>query len=256
MKRLTVDWEAASVTEETDTGTVTHAFNTPEAFQAVSSVWLRCGWDTKYVYGFTWLGRPIIQLPEDLMCIQEVICAVRPDVIVETGIAHGGSLVFYAGICRLLERGRVIGIDVEIRPPNRLAIENHPLGSMITLIEGDSIHPDTVQRVKSLIRPDETVLVLLDALHTKDHVMEELRAYAPLVSIGSYIVAMDGIMALVAGGPRTSPDWVWNNPSEAAREFAAAQPGFSLQEPPRAFNEGLISERVTYWPRAFLRRTA
>src|SRR5262249_12697636 len=98
-----------------------HALGTPEAFAIVSEAWLRCGWDTKYVYSFTWMGRPVIQLPEDLMRIQEVICRVRPDVIIETGVAHGGSLVFYATLCKALDRGRVIGIDVDVRPHNRRA---------------------------------------------------------------------------------------------------------------------------------------
>ena len=128
-------------------------------------------------------------------------------------------------------RGRVIGIDIEIRPHNRRAIEAHEMKPLITLIEGSSIDPAVVASVRALIAPGETVLVLLDSNHTKAHVLAELEAYGPLVTPGSYIVATDGIMKEVAGAPRTEPDWNWNNPLDAAREFAAKHPEFSLEEP-------------------------
>ncbi|MEX0700806.1 MAG: CmcI family methyltransferase [Planctomycetales bacterium] len=227
---------------------------TPEAFRLLSRLWLRSGWDTKYVYGFTWLGRPIIQLPDDLIRLQEVIYRIRPDVIIETGIAHGGSLVFSASLCELIGRGRVIGVDVEIRPHNRQAIEEHPLARRIELIEGDSVAPAIVERVRSRVAPGDTVLVCLDSCHTKQHVLAELRAYGPLVSPGSYIIAMDGIMEEVAGAPRTEADWTWNNPKRAAAEFVRDNADFVVEEPPFPFNEGLIAERVTYWPGAFVKR--
>lgn len=239
---------------ENEAGRVCHDLGTPEAFQIISQVWLRCGWDNKYVYGFTWLGRPIIQLPEDMFRIQEVIYSVKPDVIIETGVAHGGSLVFYATLCKAWEKGRVIGIDVEIRPHNRTAIEAHPLFPFITLIEGSSVDPATITAVKAQVKPDEKVLVLLDACHSKDHVLAELNAYSPLVSKGSYIVAMDGIMEQVAGAPRTQPDWTWNNPKQAALEFVKEHPAFAIEEPAFLFNEGNVSERVTYWPSGFIKR--
>jgi cephalosporin hydroxylase len=225
-----------------------------EAFSILSRLWLRSGWDNKYVYSFSWLGRPIIQLPEDMIRIQEVICSVRPDVIVETGVAHGGSLVFYASLCKAMDRGRVIGIDVEIRPHNREAIEAHPLSSFITLIEGSSIDSVIVENVRSQIGQDEKVMVLLDSCHTKEHVLAELRAYSKLVSPDSYLVAMDGIMEGLVGAPRTEPDWSWNNPKQAALEFVASDSNFVIQEPTFAFNEGNITQRVTYWPSAFLKR--
>lgn len=227
---------------------------TLEAFRLLSGLWLRSGWDVKYVYGFTWMGRPIIQLPEDLVRIQEVIYSVQPDVIIETGVAHGGSMVFYASLCKAMERGRVIGIDIEIRPHNRAAIEAHPLFPLITLIEGSSIDPAMVGRVRNLVRPGERVLVLLDSCHTKRHVLAELEAYAPLVSVGSYIVATDGIMEQVVGGPRTQSDWTWNNPRQAAREFVSRNPSFAIAEPEFPFNEGLVTGRVTYWPGGFIKR--
>src|SRR3972149_530827 len=135
---INIDFKQGKVTIENDNSTEAFLIGAPEAFEAVSQAWLRCGWDTKYVYSFTWLGRPIIQLPEDMVRIQEVIFKVGPDVIIETGVAHGGSLVFYASLCKAVGRGRVVGIDVEIRPHNRKAIEAHELFEYIILGEGSS----------------------------------------------------------------------------------------------------------------------
>ncbi len=226
----------------------------PQAFALISEAWLRSGWDTKYVYGFSWLGRPIIQLPEDMIRIQEVIYDIQPDVIVETGVAHGGSLIFYASLCTAIGKGRVIGIDIEIRPHNRKEIEAHRLSPMINLVEGSSTDPVIVQSVKDQIGKKETVLVLLDSNHLKDHVLAELESYSSLVSPGSYIVACDGIMKQVVGGPRTEKDWSWNNPIAAIEEFISKHSEFENIEPAWPFNEGVVTERITYWPRAYLRR--
>src|SRR6185295_5578144 len=149
-----------------------------DGFRIVSDIWLRSGWDAKYVYSFSWLGRPIIQLPDDLLRIQEVIFNVKPDVIIETGVAHGGSLIFYATLCKAMDHGRVIGIDIEIRPHNRKAIEEHFLFPFITLIEGSSVDEKIVSSVQQQVKPDEKVLVLLDSNHTKQHVLDELNVYS------------------------------------------------------------------------------
>ncbi len=249
---ITIDGDKLTVCEDGERRD--YSLSTPEAFNILSRLWLRSGLDNKYLYSFTWLGRPVIQLPEDLIRIQEVINSIRPDVIVESGIAHGGSLIFYASLCKVIGRGRVIGIDIDIRSPNRTAIESHFLSSLITLVEGDSVDPAVVTQVKSLINETETVLVLLDSKHTKAHVLAELDAYAPLVSQGSYIVAMDGIMEKVAGAALTQPDWAWNNPRAAALEFVKHNPNFAVREPPLLFNESTVSERVTYWPDGFIKR--
>jgi cephalosporin hydroxylase len=233
-----------------------HALDTPEAFEAVSAAWLRCGWDVKYVYGFSWMGRPVIQLPEDMIRIQEIIWRLRPDVIVETGVAHGGSLVFYASLFAAMDHGRAIGIDIEIRPHNRAAIEAHPLAQYISLIEGGSTDPATVAAVHAAVAPGERALVILDANHSRAHVESELELYSPLVAPGSYIVACDGIMALLTGAPRSAPDWGWNNPLGAVDAFLARHAEFVLEEPAFPFNEGKVRQRVTYWPKAFLRRVA
>lgn len=229
-------------------------FASAEAFREVSKAWLRVGWDTKYVYGFTWLGRPIIQLPDDMIRLQEIIYRLKPDVIIETGIAHGGSLIYSASLCQLIGNGRVIGVDIEIRPHNRQAIETHPLSSFIKMFEGSSIDPGVVKTVRDEIRPGESTIILLDSCHTCDHVLAELEAYAPMVTPGSYIVAMDGIMKDMVGAPRTAPDWGTNNPQTAVDEFLKTHPEFVLEEPPIPFNEGLVTDRVTYWPNAYLKR--
>jgi cephalosporin hydroxylase len=256
-KRLLIDFDGGSVVaEDCVKGERTFPIGSPEAFEAISAAYLRAGWDNKYVYSFTWMGRPIIQLPDDAFRLQELIFDLKPDVIIETGVAHGGSAVFYASICKLLGRGRIIGVELELRPHNKTAIESHFLNSLITIVEGSSIAPETVAKVKAMIAPGEKVLVLLDSKHTKDHVAAELHAYAPLVSVGSYIVAMDGIMQHLAGAPRSSPDWATNNPAQAAREFASARSDFRLVDPPLPFNEGSITSRVTYSPDSFLNRIA
>jgi len=251
---ITIDMKNGEIILEKNDKRFSVPLESSEGFYAISQAWLRSGWDTKYVYSFTWLGRPVIQLPEDMLRIQEVIYQIKPDVIIETGVAHGGSLVFYASLCKAIGKGRVIGIDIEIRPHNRKALEEHELYGFITLVEGSSIEPKTVQTVKSMVEHGETVLVILDSNHTKEHVLAELRAYSPLVSMGSYIVACDGIMGHLPGAPRTNPDWNWNNPEEAVREFIRETPAFSIEEPIFLFNEGVVNERVTYWPNGFLRR--
>lgn len=225
-----------------------------EAFETISDIWVKVGWAQKYSYTFSWLGRPIIQLPEDMVRIQEVIFAVKPDVIVETGVAHGGSLIYYASLCALLGKGRVIGIDIEIRPQNRQAIEAHELVDRIALIEGSSTDPATVASVKARIAPGETVLVILDSCHTKEHVLNELNAYHALVTPGSYIVATDGSMKDFYDAPRGDPDWAWDNPVSAVAEFIKHRPEFQSVEPAWAFNESELNRRVTHWPQAFLKK--
>ena len=186
---------------------------------------------------------------------QEVIYRVRPDVIIETGVAHGGSLIYYASICKAMEKGRVIGIDIEIRPHNRKAIEAHELFPFITLIEGSSTSREIVRQVRSLIKPDETVLVILDSNHTKQHVADELDAYHDLVTAGSYIVATDGSMKDLYDVPRGQSDWEWNHPTAAAAEFVGKHENFVLEQPAWPFNESALSENITHWPGAWLRRT-
>jgi cephalosporin hydroxylase len=252
---IVIDEENDKVVVTRENKTMEYNIGTPEAFREISKVYLRSGWDTKYVYSFSWLGRPIIQLPDDMIRIQEVIYEVQPDVILEVGVAHGGSLIYSASLCHAMGKGRVVGLDIEIRRHNRQAIEEHRMFDYITLIEGDSIANETISEVENLINDGETVLIFLDGCHTKKHVLKELQAYSRFVSKGSYIVAMDGIMKDLVGTPRSDSDWDWNNPADAALEFVKENRDFVLKDPKIPFNEGDITERTpTYWPNSFIKR--
>jgi cephalosporin hydroxylase len=255
--KLTMDTDAGELVVDDHGGRQTFPLYSPAAFNILSRHWVTIGWTQKYTYTFTWLGRPVVQLPEDLIRIQEVVYRVRPDVIVETGVAHGGSLIYYASLCKAMDHGRVLGVDIEIRPHNRRAIEAHELSSFITLIEGSSIDPSVLDRVRSSIQPGERVLVLLDSCHTKAHVLAELREYGRLVSVGSYIIAADGVMEDVSATPFAPESWSWDNPKQAALQFAAENEAFEFDEPPLIFNESPLPRRATtYCPSAFLKRVA
>jgi cephalosporin hydroxylase len=252
--RLTIDTEAKKLFREEVDQRVELPLYSKEAFEMLSQIWLKVGWNEKYPYTFSWLGRPIIQLPEDMIRTQEVLFRVKPDVVIETGVAHGGSLIYYASLCKAMERGRVIGIDIEIRPHNRQAIEAHELSRLITLIEGSSTAPDVVQQAHSLVKPGETVLIILDSNHTKQHVAAELEAYSDLVTPGSYIVATDGSMKDLYDVPRGRPEWQEDHPTAAAAEFAASHPEFVLEQPAWPFNESDLTQNITHWPGAWLYR--
>jgi cephalosporin hydroxylase len=249
--KMTIDTEARTL--RVDEGAASPLYS-PEAFAALSDVWLKVGWAMRYSYGFSWLGRPVIQLPEDLVRMQEVLHRIRPDVVVETGVAHGGSLIFYASLFKAMDRGRVVGVDIEIRPPNRAAIEAHPLADRIALIEGDSAAPETVEKVRAMVRPGETVMVVLDSNHTRDHVARELEAYAALVSRDSYVVVTDGIMQDLTDVPGGQAGWREDNPQQAARDFLERHPEFVLDPPAPGFGESRVPTPLTYWPTAWLRR--
>ncbi len=220
-----------------------------------------CGWIGRFGYFtgrhvFSWFGRPLLQLPEDLIRLQEVVYEVRPDVILETGVFDGGSLLFHASLCEAMGRGRVIGIDIEIRAGVREALREHPLGHRITLLEGDSVSAPMVGQVRSLIRAEEKTFVILDSNHARAHVAAELEAYAPLVPVGSYLVAADGIMRDLFDVPSGEPGWAHDHPAAAAREFAARHPEFELRQPAWKVNTSPLTENVTYWPDGWLRRIA
>ena len=254
--KLIIDTDVGKLTCETEGEQHITGLYTREAFEMISRHWLKVGWDQKYSYTFSWMGRPVVQLPQDLMRIQEVIYRVKPDVVVETGVAHGGSLIFYASLCRAMGRGGVIGVDIEIRPHSRTALEAHELFPLITLIEGSSTAPEVVSQVRSLVKSGETVIVILDSDHSTRHVLDELEAYCSLVTPGSYIVATDGIMKDLHDVPRGKPNWLVDNPAQAASEFARKHPEFVLEEPAWPFNESELTESVTHWPGAWLRRRA
>jgi cephalosporin hydroxylase len=254
--RYSVDTDAGVIAVERDGRTERAPLYSTEGFELLSDLWLKVGWNQKHSYTFTWMGVPVVQLPEDLVRIQELIHRLRPDVIVECGVAHGGGTIFYASLLEAMGHGRVVGVDIEIRPHNRAAIESHPLARRITLIEGSSTDEAIVRRVDEAVAGEPNVLVLLDSNHLRDHVLAELEAYHHLVPVGSYIVAMDGIMRDLADVPNGDPTWAHDNPVAAAEAFAARHPEFVIEQPEWSFNESELRASITHSPQGFLRRVA
>lgn len=200
--------------------------------QALSRIWVREISPHKYPYNFTWMGRPIIQLPQDIMAMQEIIWKVKPDLIIETGIAHGGSLIFYASMLELIgEEGQILGIDVDVRQHNRVEIETHPMFKRITMIEGSSIDAKIVKQVYDFAQDKSRVLLVLDSNHTHDHVLQELELYSPLVTKDSYLVVFD---TLIEDMPEDFfPDRPWgrnNNPKTAVWEFLKTNKRFEIDK--------------------------
>ena len=220
---------------------------TEEGFKALSNLYTRSGWQQKISYEPTWLGIPIIQTPEDIVMMQELIWKVRPDVIVECGVAHGGAVVLYSSILELLGKGQVIGVDVEIRKYNRLALQSHPLSKRFTLIEASSVEHKTLDEVREHIRPNDRVMVTLDSNHTMAHVAKELAMYAPLVTPDSYLVVFDGVMEVLTDAPGGQPTWNKDNPWHAIEGFLEENDEFQIDP---YYNR----LRVTHAPGGFLKR--
>lgn len=248
-----------------------------EALRRSAAAFMLASTAPKYSYNFSWMGRPIIQYPQDMVAMQELVWAVRPDLIIETGVAHGGSLVLNASLLAMLEycdaaeqripldprrpARRVVGIDIDIRQHNREAIESHPLAARIDLVQGSSTDPSTVARVQALARGFSRVMVCLDSNHTHAHVLAELEAYGPLTSVGSYCCVFDTMIEDLPAD--TYPDRPWgpgDNPKTAVHSWLAG-----LEQRPRVGSDGLplrfhidrdIQDKllITVAPDGFLRR--
>ena len=235
--------------------------------QALSRIWVREVTPYKWAYNFSWLGRPIIQFPNDSCAMQELIWAIRPDIIIETGIAHGGSLVFSASMLALLDmcdavesgelmdpkasRRKVVGIDIDIRSHNRDAIESHPMASRIQMIQGSSVDPGIIEQARALASGFSRVLVCLDSNHTHEHVLAELQAYAPLVSKGSYCVVFDTLIEDMPTESFANRPWrPGNSPKSAVREFLLSHPEYEID---RDIQNKLL---ITVAPDGYLRRTS
>lgn len=226
-----------------------------EELKDLSKQWIEKSMEVQYVYNFSWMGRPIIQNPIDIVAMQELIWEIKPDLIVETGIAHGGSLIFSASmltlleICGEIERGEVLGIDIDIRAHNRAAIEAHPMSKKITMFQGSSIDNTMIQKVHEFAKRGKKILVCLDSNHTHEHVLAELNAYASLASVGSYCVVFDTVV-------EDLPDEIWddrpwgkgNNPKTAVWEFLKTNDDFKIDK--NIENKILI----TVAPDGFLKR--
>jgi cephalosporin hydroxylase len=192
--------------------------------------------EPKYSYNFCWLGRPIIQYPQDMVAMQELLWEVMPDLIIETGIAHGGSLIFYASILELIatctgHEGKVLGIDIDIRPHNRKAIEEHPMNKRISMIQGSSIAPEIVAQVVEEAKGSKRIMVCLDSNHTHEHALAELEAYAQLTSVGSYCVVFDTLIEDMGEGAYPERTWgVGNNPKTAVWEYLKTHSEFEINK--------------------------
>jgi cephalosporin hydroxylase len=186
---------------------------------------------SQYSYNFSWMGRPIIQYPQDMIAMQEIIWEVKPDLIIETGIAHGGSRVYYASLLELIGHGEILGIDIDIREHNRKAIEAHPMFKRIKMIEGSAVIRETVDKVKKHAEGKERILVSLDSNHTHEHVLQELNFYAPFVTPGSYMVVFDTIVEDMPNNYLPGRPWAQgNNPKTAVFEFLKNNKDFIIDE--------------------------
>jgi cephalosporin hydroxylase len=233
--------------------------------QDLSRIWLRDTLKHRYTYNFSWMGRPVIQYPQDIVAMQELIWTIRPDLVIETGIAHGGSLIFSASMlaqldmCDAIENNltldpklsarKVLGIDIDIRAHNKAAIEAHPMASRIHMIQGSSIAPDVIQQVKEFAKDYRRILVCLDSNHTHEHVLAELEAYAPLASVGSYCVVFDTVVEDLPAD--FFPDRPWgpgNNPKTAVWQYLETHPEFEIDT---AIQDKL---QITVAPDGFLKR--
>lgn len=223
------------------------ALYSEEGVELLTALRLKQMAEFKTMYEPTWLGLRTIQVPNDIVAMHELIWRVRPQVIIEIGVAHGGSLVMYAGLCRQMGQGRVLGIDVEIRAENRRNIENHEFASFIELYEGSSIERDTFDHAKEFCRGATETIVILDSNHSSSHVLREIELYSGLVSESGYLVVMDGGQAFVSDIPRGKPSWREDNPLIAIRQFLATNSEFETDPHFTRFG-------VTSCPDGFLRR--
>jgi cephalosporin hydroxylase len=240
-------------------------FSKDESFKELSRKWLEESMRKSYVYNFSWLGRPIIQNPIDVVAMQEIIWEVKPDLIIETGIAHGGSLVFSASMLAMLDycdaiqqksvldvskpARKVLGIDIDIRAHNKAAIEAHPMSNRIEMIQGSSIASEVIDQVKARAKGFERILICLDSNHTHDHVLAELEAYAPLTSVGSYCVVFDTFVEDVPADVFSNRPWhPGNNPKTAVWEYLKSHPEFEID---KSIQDKLL---ITVAPDGYLKR--
>ena len=229
-------------------------------FAELSKEWFEQSIKAEYSYNFEWLGRPLIQYPTDLVGMQEVFFKTKPDLVIETGIAHGGSLIFSASMMALMDicdgvsemesARHVIGVDIDIRPHNRRAIEEHPLFSRITLLEGSSVDQSLFSELSDIAKNYKRIMVILDSNHTHDHVLEELRMYSELVSVGNYCIVMDTVIETSPIAALADRPWtVGNNPMTAVKQFLAEGSNFAVDK------EIEYKLSVTVAPNGWLRRT-
>jgi len=210
--------------------------------------WFKTAFEYEYLYHFTWLGRPIIQFPQDMITIQEIIWDIKPDLIIETGIAHGGSIIFSASLLELIGKGEVLAIDIDIRKHNKIEIEKHSMFKRITMLEGSSIDTNISKKVLEIAKDKKKIMLLLDSNHTHDHVLKELELYSPLISKGSYIVVFDTMIEDMPKGFIKNRPWdKGNNPKTAVHDFLKKNNRFKID---KTFEQKLL---ITSAPSGYLK---
>lgn len=202
-----------------------------DSLKKAASDFMRESTDPLYSYNFSWMGRPIIQYPQDMIAMQELIWEIKPDLIIETGIAHGGSLIYYASLMELIGDGEILGIDIDIRAHNKKAIEEHPMFKRISMIEGSAISEEIIAQVKEAAKGKKRILVSLDSNHTHEHVLKELELYSPFVTKDSYLVVFDTIVEDLPKGMYADRPWdVGDNPKTAVFEFLKTNDSFEIDK--------------------------
>lgn len=242
------------------------SYSKDSQWRGLTDAWLLKAFEKKYMYNFEWLGRPIIQTPVDMVAIQELIWQIKPDLIIETGIAHGGSLIMSASMLALLDmcdaidsglsldpiktQRKVVGIDIDIRDHNRRAIEAHPMASRIQMLQGSSVSSEVIEQVRQIAESYNRIIVFLDSNHTHDHVLAELQAYAPLTSVGSYCVVFDTVVENLPDNLFPNRPWgPGNNPKTAVWEYLTDHPEFVID---KSIQDKL---QITVAPDGYLKRT-
>lgn len=219
------------------------------SLQAAANTFNEASNKAQYSYNFSWMGRPIIQYPQDMIAMQEIIWSLKPDLIIETGIAHGGSLIYYASLLELIGKGEVLGIDIDIREHNRREIESHPMFKRIKMIQGSSVDKNLVEDVKQFAAGKQTVLVCLDSNHTHEHVLQEMELYAPFVTKGSYLVVFDTIVEDLPNDYLPGRAWSkGDNPKTAVWKFLESNPDFEID---RSIDNKVL---ISVAPEGYLKR--
>lgn len=248
---ITIDLEKTRLSVLEQGQSASYELYGAEAFQIVSREWLKLGWNLGHWSSFSWMGRQLLQLPDDILRMAEAIWRLRPSVIVETGVYDGGSTLLFASLCRLMGHGRVISVESEVRPGVREAIAAHG-GGLVTLLEADSSASETGLLMRELIRKDESVFVFLDSDHSRRHVAAELLNFAPLVTRGSYLVVADSNLPELADLPNGEPAWREDHPGVAVEEFLETHPEFTREQFAPAFEESVDFTHLSYFRTTWL----
>jgi cephalosporin hydroxylase len=225
-----------------------------KGFEFLSECWLKVGWQLHYHYTFTWLGVPCLELPEDLIRLQEEIIVQKPDWIIECGIAMGGTSLFLASLCALQKRGRVLGVEKDFRPHNRKRVFQHPVSEYLEVIDGDSSQEATFEKVKGKIQEGQKVLVLLDSNHSYAHVAKELALYSQLVTKGSYLIVADTLKGDLHDVPRGKGGWKEDNPKKALLEFLEQHPEFIQKTPKKLYDRGKMEYTPSHFKGGWLQK--